>query len=75
MLFAQRTRLDDAGREVVFSILRQVMVDTVSNLLALVDSVAVLPAHDGTFELRLGGESLAGSLQEQFVEAEEAGSD
>jgi len=67
--------LDDAGREVVLSILRQVMVDTVSNLLAIVDGVAVLPAHDGTLELRPGGESLAGSLQEQFVEAEEAGSD
>lgn len=63
--------LDDAGREVLFSIIRQVMVDTVSNLLAVFDGVSDLPAQDGTFEVRIGDKNLAGSLQDQFLAAEE----
>lgn len=67
--------LDDAGREVLFSIIRQVMVDTASNLFAIFDGVSDLPGQDGTFEVRIGDRNLAGSLQDQFLAAEEEGHD
>lgn len=63
--------LDDAGREVLFSIIRQVMVDTISNLFAIFDGVSDLAGQDGTFEVRIGERNLAGSLQDQFLAAEE----
>ncbi len=63
--------LDDASREVLFSIIRQVMVDTTSSLFAIFDGVSDIPGQDGTFEVRIGGRNLAGSLQDQFLAAEE----
>lgn len=63
--------LDYAGREVLFSIIRQVMVDTTSNLFAIFDGVSDIPGQDGTFEVRIGDKNLAGSLQDQFLAAEE----
>lgn len=63
--------LDDADREVLFSIIRQVMVDTTSNLFAIFDGVSDIPDQDGTFEVRIGDKDLAGSLQDQFLAAEE----
>jgi hypothetical protein len=63
--------LDDVGKEVLFSIIRQVMVDTTSNLFAILDGVSGIPGQDGTFEVRLGNKDFAGSLQDQFLAAEE----
>ena len=63
--------LDDVGRDILFHIIRQVMVDTVSNLFAIFDGVSDLPAQDGTFEVRIGDKNIAGSLQDQFLAAEE----
>ncbi len=71
-LFAE---LDDAEREVLFSIMRQVMVDTVSNLFAVFDGVSDLPGQDGAFDVRIEGNSIVGSLQDQFLAAEEEDSD
>jgi hypothetical protein len=67
--------LDDAGREVLFSIIRQVMVDTVSNLFSIFDGVTEFLAQDDTFEVRIGDKNLAGSLQDQFLAAEEESRD
>lgn len=67
--------LDAADREVLFSIIRQVMVDTTSSLFAVFDGVSDLPGQDGTFVVRIGDENLAGSLQDQFLAAEEEGHD
>lgn len=64
-------QLDHAGREVLFSIIRQVMVDTTSSLFAIFDGVSDIPGQDGSFELWIGNSNLAGSLQDQFLMAEE----
>jgi len=65
--------LDDANREAFFKIIRQVIVDTVSSLFAVFDGVSELPAQNGTFEVRIGDENLAGNLQDLFLAAEEDG--
>ena len=67
--------LDDAGREVLFRIIRQVMVDTTLNFFAIFDGVSDFPGQDGRFEVRIGDKNLAGRLQDQFLAAEEEGHD
>lgn len=64
-------QLDDAGREVLFSIIRQVMIDTTSNIFAIFDGVSDISGQDGTFEVRIGNKNIAGSLQDLFLAAEE----
>ncbi len=63
--------LDETQREALFRIIRQLMVDTVSNVLAILDGVSWLEGQEGDFELLLAGENIAGSLQDQFLAAEE----
>jgi hypothetical protein len=63
--------LDDAGRETLFKILRQVMVDTISNLFGVLDGVTKLPQVSGKVAIELSGQRLDGTLQDQFLEMEE----
>jgi hypothetical protein len=63
--------LDPAGRETLLRIVRQVMVDTLSNVLGLLDGVTALEQQDGELALTLSGQRLDGTLQDQFLELEE----
>lgn len=65
------SNLDDADREILFKIMRQVMVDTISNVFAVLDGVTRLPQQDGTLTVQLSGQRLEGALQDQFLEMEE----
>ncbi len=66
-------KLSNEDREVLFSIIRQVSVDTISNVLGVLDGVAVLDGYDGEFVLTTEGssEELNGDLQDFFLEIEE----
>ena len=57
-------------REVFFEILRQVAVDTTSNILGILDGVSALKSV-GRFELRTGGQDLGNDLQSLFLAEEE----
>ncbi|WP_185843532.1 hypothetical protein [Pseudoalteromonas luteoviolacea] len=53
--------------------MRQVSVDTISNLFALLDGVSCLEDQDGDFRLTIENvkEQLNGDLQDIFLEIEE----
>lgn len=60
--------LDAERRAVFFEILRQVSVDTTSNILGVLDGSSSLRGATGEFRLAYGdGEALNGDLQSQFL--------
>lgn len=63
-------KLDDSEKKVMFEIIRQVMTDTVSNLLGIFDGVCTIDGFDGEFSLSVNSseEQLNGKLQDQFLE-------
>jgi hypothetical protein len=70
MLFSQLTQ---EQREILFRIIRQVVVDTTSNLLAVLDGVTRLRGQKEDLTLLCGPVRLDGDLQDPFLEAEERG--
>jgi len=66
-------KLDDPGRSIFFEVVRQVMVDTISNLLAVLDGVSRLENQVGDFRLStsLSTDQLNGELHDRFLELEE----
>ena len=63
--------LDEAQRDIFFSIIRQVMVDTISNVFGVLDGVSTLNGQEVNFELLVNGKNIVGNLQDQFLAAEE----
>jgi len=66
-------KLGDKEKETLFKIMRQVSVDTISNMFALLDGVSCLEDQDGDFSLTIENEQeqLNGDLQDIFLEIEE----
>jgi hypothetical protein len=59
-------------QEIFFDVIRQVIVDTTSNLLGIVDGVNTLEGVVDTFELSCGGtHKLSGDLQSIFLASDE----
>ncbi len=66
--------LDKSGQEILFKIMRQVSVDTISNLLGVLDGVSSLEDTDVQLKLIVNNdmqEVLSGDLQDIFLEMEE----
>jgi predicted RNA polymerase sigma factor len=64
--------LDSAQQSTLFEIIRQVAVDTTSNVLGIIDGVSTLEGFDDYFKLNYGGETqLNGDLQSLFLVEEE----
>lgn len=60
--------LDAERREIFFEILRQVSVDTTSNLLGVLDGSSYLRGAAGEFRLTYDdGDALNGDLQDEFL--------
>lgn len=59
--------LSDEQREVFFEVVRQVAVDTTSNVLGVLDGVSYLEGAEGGFELTCGAQKLNGDLQSLFL--------
>lgn len=66
-------RLSGEERDVFFKILRQVSVDTVSSLFAVLDGVSSLQGQIDDFDLSYQGKKINGDLQDLFLELEEDG--
>ncbi len=66
-------KLSNEDREILFKIIRQVSIDTISNLFAILDGVSCLEDQEGDFSLTLDDkpEKLNGDLQDIFLEIEE----
>jgi hypothetical protein len=67
---AMYEKMSEESKKVFFNIIRQIEIDTVSNILALLDGVTVLEGQDGDFVLKLGDEKLNGDLQDLFLECD-----
>ncbi len=67
------SNLNDSQRIVLFEIMRQTMVDTVSTVFGTIDGVCTLEGADDGLKLLTenGGEVLSGGLQDIFLEQEE----
>ena len=65
--------LDINQREIFLRILRQVMVDTISHVFAVLDGVSFLENQHQDFDLSYEGQQLNGKLQEAFLQIEEDG--
>ena len=62
--------LDSDARRVLLEAVRQVVIDTVSNVLGVLDGSSTLAGYDVNFSLRTvpdGGENMAGYLQDAFL--------
>lgn len=58
-------------REVLFEIIRQVSVDTVSSLLGVIDGVCFIEGATDTYKLTYGQQDLGDDLQSLFLVEEE----
>ena len=67
-------KLSPEEKEVFFEVIRQITVDTTSNVLGVIDGVNTLQGINGEFELRLDGKKLSGDLQSLFLVEEERSS-
>lgn len=68
------SKLEPEDREIFFSVIRQITVDTISNLFAILDGSATLGDKKNEFNLAVKNdikEKLNGELQDIFLEIEE----
>lgn len=63
--------LSEKQREAFLEVLRQIAVDTTSNILGVIDGVSYIEGADGGFELRHGARKINGDLQSLFLAEEE----
>ncbi len=71
-LFSQ---LSGNQREVLFDIIRQTSVDTVSCVLGVVDGVCFIEGETDSYKLTYGGQDLGNDLQSLFLVEEERRTD
>jgi hypothetical protein len=60
--------LNENQRAVFLEVVRQIAIDAVSNVFAVIDGVAQLHGQTGAISFRLGNEELSGELQDRFLE-------
>ena len=64
-------KLDNTQREILFDIIRQVSLDTVSHMLGILDGTSFLDEFNETFKLSYGKIIINGDLQDFLLEQEE----
>lgn len=60
--------LDAEQRSVFMEVIRQTAIDSVSNVLAVIDGVTQLHGQNGDIRFICGDEELNGELQDRFLE-------
>ncbi|GAA4277706.1 hypothetical protein [Aquimarina mytili] len=63
--------LDSFQKEVLFKIIRQTQVDSISNILGILDGRLYLEGQSSDFELTYDGKKLNNDLQDIFLEIDE----
>ena len=59
--------LDTRSQEVFIAFMKNVVVDSVSSVLAVIDGVAVLDGQDGEVIMKCGRDEISGDLQDEFL--------
>jgi hypothetical protein len=70
-LLAFYSSLDSEQKKLILLVMRQVAVDTLSNIFAILDGISTLEGQSKEFSLSCSGSLLNGSLQDIFLEMEE----
>lgn len=67
------SKLDSTDKNIFFRILRQIEVDTTSNILSILDGVSWLEGQEDEFKLttKNSNDIINGELQDKFLELEE----
>ena len=60
--------LESEQQDILLEIMRQVAIDTVSNVFAIMDGVTELEGQDGAVRVQCGADELSGELQDRFLE-------
>lgn len=66
-------QLNSSQRALLLSLIRQVIVDTLSTVLGIIDGTHTMESESGEVLLQSGSQILNGSLQDMFLEFEELG--
>jgi len=61
-------------RDIIFAVMRQVAVDTVSSVFGVLDGVSAIEGLPGEITVTYGGETVSGELQDYFLSLEEEAS-
>lgn len=64
-------QLNIKQKEILYKIIRQVEVDTISNVFGVIDGAVSIDNNQNEFELKVGGNMLNGDLQDLLLEQEE----
>ena len=64
-------KLSPEQQDIFFEVVRQIAVDTTSNVLGVIDGINVFEDADGGFALTCGTQQLNGDLQSLFLVEEE----
>lgn len=67
--FYKKSNVDD--KNTILKIIKQIQIDTISNLLGIMDGVVALENTDGDFSLNYEGIPLNGDLQDIFLKETE----
>ena len=63
--------LGTENRQGLLTIMHQVQIDTLSNLLGIIDGTTFLTDEEGDFQLKFGDNELSGLLQDLFLASHE----
>ncbi|MCL2137596.1 MAG: hypothetical protein FWH40_08820 [Coriobacteriia bacterium] len=59
--------IDDQQKEILFHIIRQVIIDTISNVFGTLDGICYLSEDDWEFNLTINGQNTDDDLQDTFL--------
>lgn len=60
-------RLDEEQKATLLLIVKQTMIDTISNVLGVIDGSSTLNDYDGSLKLLADNEEVSGELQDHFL--------
>ncbi len=60
--------LNNTQKETFFQIIRQIIIDTISNIFGILDGSSALPDEDFEFDICINGESSENELQDIFLD-------
>jgi len=61
-------KFDSSQQEIFFSIIENIIVDTISNVLGVMDGVCAIDDKEWSFKVNINGVSTDNSLQDDFLE-------
>ncbi|HHT04562.1 MAG TPA: hypothetical protein GX005_09630, partial [Bacteroidales bacterium] len=61
-------KIDESQQEIFFSIIKTVIIDTISNVFGVIDGVCAVDDNDWNLTLEINGQNTNNELQDNFLE-------